>query len=240
MKVVLEGKMKSKKISLGYRMFVLSMIKNTISKYNEDYYNEMFFYEDKKTKKSKPFTFSVFFQDYKINKDYIDVNGNVKVVFSTPDLKLNMILFNGFMKMKEYGEFEKISVRISKERKVEGNEGIFKTLSPIYLKNSNGEAIELNDENYNKEFNYFANYILKCYRGYGLKQELSFVPMDMKKVVVKEEIKGFKEKTNKKYIYLNSYSGMFYLSGDKDDLNLLKELGVGSRRNSGFGSIDLI
>lgn len=240
MKVVLEGRMKNKRISIGYRMFILSMIKNTISKYDEDYYNEMFFYEDKKTKKSKPFTFSVFFQEYKINKEYIDVNGSVKIVFSTPDLKLNMILFNGFMKMQEYGEFEKISVKIIKERKVEGNDAILKTLSPIYLKNSNGKAIELDDENYNKEFNYFANYILKCYRGYGLKQELSLVPMDMKKIVVKEEIAAFKKITNKKYIYLNCYYGIFYLSGDKEDLNLLKELGVGARRNSGFGAIDLI
>ena len=59
-------------------------------------------------------------------------------------------------------------------------------------------------------------------------------------VIVKEEISGFKEKTNKKYIYFNSYSGVFHLRGDKDDLNLLKELGIGVRRNSGFGSIDLI
>ncbi|MCS4585970.1 hypothetical protein FZ990_12235 [Clostridium perfringens] len=42
------------------------------------------------------------------------------------------------------------------------------------------------------------------------------------------------------YILFNSYSGVFHLRGDKDDLNLLKELGIGGRRNSGFGSIDLI
>ena len=228
MKILVAGKMKNKKISLSYRMFILSMIKKIISDFDQSYFEEMFFYEGKKTKKTKPFTFSVFFKDYKINRDFVDVEGEVK------------ILFNGFMKMKEYGDFEKTSVRIEKERKVEENEAIFKTLSPIFIKDTNNKALEIEDENYNKELNYFANLSLKSFRGYGLKEELVFTPLKMKKVVVKEEISGFKEKTNKKYIYFNSYSGVFHLRGDKDDLNLLKELGIGVRRNSGFGSIDLI
>ena len=60
----------------------------------------------------------------------------------------------------------------------------------------------------------------------------------MKKIVVKEQIKGFKEKTGKEYIYIKAYSGIFKLIGNTEDLNLLKELGVGARR-SGFGNIDL-
>ncbi|HFD2030029.1 CRISPR-associated endoribonuclease Cas6 [Clostridium perfringens] len=240
MKILVSGKMKNKKISLSYRMFILSMIKNIISDFDQSYFEEMFFYEGKKTKKTKPFTFSVFFKDYKINKDFVEVEGEVKIVISTPDIKLNMVLFNGFMKMKEYGDFEKTSVRIEKERKVEENEAIFKTLSPIFIKDANNKALEIEDENYNKELNYFANLSIKSFRGYGLKEEIVFTPLKMKKVVVKEEISGFKEKTNKKYIYFNSYSGVFHLRGDKDDLNLLKELGLGCRRNSGLGSIDLI
>ncbi len=240
MKISIEGKMKNKKIPVAYRMFCLSMIKKIISDFDKSYFEEMFFYKGKKTKKTKPFTFSVFLNDYKVNKDFIDVNGRVKMIISTPDIKLNMILFNGFMNMKEYGDFEKTSVRIVNKRDVEGNEAIFKTLSPIFIKDCNNKVIEIEDENYEKELNYFSNLALKSYRGYGLKEKLKFYPINMTKVVVKEEINGFKEKTNKKYIYLNCYSGSFYLKGDKEDLNLLKELGVGGRRNSGFGSIDLV
>ena len=168
MKILVAGKMKNKKISLSYRMFILSMIKKIISDFDQSYFEEMFFYEGKKTKKTKPFTFSVFFKDYKINRDFVDVEGEVKIVISTPDIKLNMVLFNGFMKMKEYGDFEKTSVRIEKERKVEENEAIFKTLSPIFIKDANNKALEIEDENYNKELNYFANISIKSFRGYEI------------------------------------------------------------------------
>lgn len=238
MKISITGKMKDKKIGIGYRMFVLSMIKDVLSNHDKEYFDNMFFYEGKKSKAIKPFTFSVYFRDYKIDKEFIEVNGEVKIIISSADMKLNMILFNGFMGMKTYGDFIKSSVNIEKDRKIESNEVMLKTLSPIYIKDKNGNDLDVNDEIYNEEFNYFADLILRGYRGYGLNEKLEFTPLNMKKVVAKEEIRGFKDKTGKKYIYIKAYSGVFRLKGNIDDLYLLKELGVGARR-SGFGTIDL-
>lgn len=238
MKISVKGRMKENKISIGYRMFVLSMIKKILSDYDEEYFKSIFFYGNKKSKKIKPFTFSTFFRDYKINKDFIDVNGDVNIIISSADMKLMMILFNGFMNMKTYGDFIKLSVNVKNERKIVKDEAVFKTLSPIYIKDKNGNDLDVQDENYNDEFNYYADIILRSYRGYGLNKPLKFEPLDMRKTVVKEEIKGFKDKTGEKYIYIKAYLGIFKLSGNIDDLNLLKELGVGARR-SGFGNIDL-
>lgn len=239
MKISVTGRMKNNKIQIGYRMFVLSLLKKIISNYSQEYFNELFMYKGKKTKKIKPFTFSVFFRDYKVKTDFIEVNGDVKIIISSPDKKLMMILVSGFMNMKSYGEFIDITAKVEREKDVKDNVEIFKTLAPIYIKNSNNESLAIEDENYSKEFNYFADIILRNYRGYGLKKQLEFVPIKMKKVVVKEEIKSFSEETNKRYIYFNGYSGVFKLAGDIEDLNLLKALGVGARRSSGFGAIDI-
>ncbi|MGL4760834.1 MAG: CRISPR-associated endoribonuclease Cas6 [Sarcina sp.] len=238
MKISITGKMKEQKIGIGYRMFVLSMIKKVISDYDKDYFEDMFFYEGKKSKKIKPFTFSVFFRDYKINQDFIEVNGDVKIIISSADMKLNMILFNGFMGFNTHGDFIKSGVKIEKDRKIEDREVVMKTLSPIYLKGKDGKDLDITDESYNIEFNYFADLILRSYRGYGLNEKLEFIPLNMKKVVAKEEIGGFKDKTGKRFIYIKAYSGVFKLLGNTEDLNLLKELGVGARR-SGFGTIDI-
>lgn len=238
MKVSVVGKMKNKKIGIGYRMFVLSMIKKILSDYDKEYFESMFLYDGKKSKRIKPFTFSVYFKDYKIGTDFIEVNGEVKIIISSADMKFNMILFNGLMAMNKYGDFIKSSVNMEKNRKIENNEILMKTLSPIYIKGKDGKDLDINDESYNEEFNYFADLILRSYRGYGLNEKLEFTSLNMKKVVVKEEIQGFKEKTGKKFIYIKAYSGVFKLKGNIDDLGLLKELGVGARR-SGFGTIDL-
>ena len=239
MKISITGKMKEKQIPIGYRMFVLSMIKKILSDFDEEYFNNIFFHDGKKSKKIKPFTFSTFFRDYEINKNFIEVNGEVKIIISSADMKLIMILFNGFMNMKNYGDFIKLSVNVEKERKINKSEAIFKTLSPIYIKDKSGKDLDVEDEFYNKEFNYYADIILRSYRGYGLNKALEFIPLNTKKIVVKEQIKGFKEKTGKEYIYIKAYSGIFKLVGNTEDLNLLKELGVGARRSGGFGNIDL-
>lgn len=240
MKISVIGKMKNSRLPIGYRMFFTSLIKDSLSKSDKEYFDRIFFYKGKKSKKIKPFSFSVYLEDFKINSDFIEVNGDVKIIISSADMKFNILLFTALMGLNAYGEFIKKSVKMQDERMLESNEGVFKTLSPIYMKDKEGNPANIENENYNELFSYFADLILKSYRGYGLKEELSFIPLKMKKTVVKEQIDGFTIKTNKKFIYLNGYSGIFKLKGSTEDLNLLKELGVGCRRSTGFGNIDLI
>ena len=62
----------------------------------------------------------------------------------------------------------------------------------------------------------------------------------MRKKVVKEEIEGFKENTNKDIMYVNCYHGLFNLEGDIEDLNVLLKSGLGFRRSEGYGLFEII
>ena len=82
--------------------------------------------------------------------------------------------------------------------------------------------------------------ILNNYRGYGLKRELSFESLDMKKVVVKEPLRDFKKVTNREYQYVNAFKGKFELIGDIEDLNDIYKLGIGFKRGQAFGNLDVV
>lgn len=228
---------------LNYRVMIISMIKRSIEISDKEYFKELYFYEGKKNKKIKPFSFGVYFRDYIIKGDIVQVNGDISIIISTPDYNFGIALYNGLLRMEEYifnkYTFIKKKVSLEKESVVNSNKIILKTLSPIHIKDKNNKPIDIKSEEYSKELNYISNIILKTYRGYGLKEELEFTSIAMKKMVIKEKIKGFIENNNKEYIYINGYSGIFTLKGDVEDLQLLMQLGIGFRRSEGFGLIDL-
>ena len=155
-----------------------------------------------------------------------------------------MKIYNGFVKKKQYKykeyELKKIRVDLVKEKKITKEQVIFKTLSPICVKNKEGKFLDIDDNEYLKELNYVTNMILNNYRGYGLKRELSFESLDMKKVVVKEPLRDFKKVTNREYQYVNAFKGKFELIGDIEDLNDIYKLGIGFKRGQAFGNLDVV
>lgn len=238
---------KNKVFPLSYRMLVSSVIKKALELSDNEYYKELYYYEEKKNKKIKPFTFSVFFKDYQIEKDEVNLNGNGSIIISTCDYNLGINLYNGLLKLKSYSYkkesgYEIILEKIILEREKIINESrIFcKTLSPIHIKDKNNEVVGINEERFNEELNYICNLALNTFRGYGLKEKLYFMPVSMKKIVAKEKIEGFRKINNKEYIYIEGYKGNFYLEGNVEDLRILLQLGLGFRRSEGFGMIDLV
>ena len=57
---------------------------------------------------------------------------------------------------------------------------------------------------------------------------------------MKEDIRAFRENTNKPFYYVNSYAGKFVLEGDIADLKDVYVLGLGFKRNQGFGMIEVV
>lgn len=227
-------------IPLGYRMNFVSLIKKAIEIESKEEFEKLYYYKDKKNKKIKPFTFSVYINDFKIEKDIINVNGYINLIISTPSYNLGIVIYNGLLKLKKHNNLVIQKLSLEKEKAVTNNKEKFKTLSPIYIKDNENKVLTPWDSNFTKEFNYITNLLLESYRGFGLQEELIFTPINMKKVVVKEKIKGFIEETKKEVIFITAYSGIFELQGNIEDLNLLKQLGVGFRRSEGFGLIDLM
>lgn len=229
---------------LNYRIMITSMIKKAIEISDEQYFKELYIFEEKKNKKIKPFSFGVYFRNYVINSDIVQVNGEISIIISTPDYNFGIALYNGLLSMKEYSfnnkyTFIKRKVLLEKENIINNSKVNFKTLSPIHIKGKDNKPIDVSSNGYEEELNYISNILLNSYRGYGLKEKLTFNPINMKKMVIKEKIKDFMINCNKEYIYINAYSGIFALEGDIEDLQLLMQLGLGFRRSEGFGLIDL-
>ncbi|MBD7912071.1 CRISPR-associated endoribonuclease Cas6 [Clostridium cibarium] len=250
MRIRVVCKPKDRRFPLAYRMMISSLIKKSIETVDESYFREMYYYGEKKNKKIKPFTFSVFFNDYKIEKEEVMINGQVSIILSTSDYNFGIILYNGLLKLKSYFyknnetdsyEIDIQRVILEKEKLINDERILCKTLSPIHIKDKTNKPVSIESNEFVDGLNYISNIALETIRGEGLREELKFTPIkNIKKVVAKEEITDFKQITKKRYIYIEGYSGSFYLEGNIEDLRMLMQIGLGFRRSEGFGLIDLV
>lgn len=235
---------KTEEIPVAYNMMISSLIKNSIKSVDSEYYEKVYMYNNKKSKKSKNFCFAVTLSDFKLEGEIFKINDNVSVLISSPDIEFLIKLYNGLLKTNEfkYKDFILKRQRVIpvREKNVTGNEVLFRTLSPLYIRNKDNKTVSPDMEEFEEELNYVSNISLQNYRGFGLKQKLKFKPVIMEKQVVKEEISEFCEKSNKKYMFINAYKGEFILQGEMEDLNDIYKLGVSFRRNQGFGCIEPI
>jgi len=234
----------TKKFPRYYNVLGTSVIKEAIKKSSKDYFENLYYYNQKNNKASKNFTFSFFIKNYEIDNDKFLVKDRVVLYISTPDLELGLHIYNGIINTKtfKYKEYEMTRLKVSlvKEVNIVGEEAAFNTLSPICIKDNSGKFLDIDSLNYVSELNYIADLVLKNYRGYGLKRELEFENINLKKVVVKEDLREFKQVTNREYQFVNSYKGKFILRADNEDLNDIYKLGLGFKRGQGFGNIDVI
>ncbi|URZ03333.1 hypothetical protein CLAUR_033790 [Clostridium felsineum] len=236
---------KTERIPLAYHMMFISMIKEALKIEDEEYLNKLYYFEGKKNKKSKNFVFSVYLKDYQMDKSEIKINEVVEFNISSPDTEFMLKLYNGILKKKSFSykkiyNMDKLRISIQPEKNILQEEICFKTLSPIYIKNKDRQVVSPTNREYSKEFNYIQNMILKNYRGYGLKRNIEFTPVLMKEKVVKEHIEDFTNVSGRDTYYTQAYSGIFKLCGDASDLKDIYMLGVGFRRNQGFGMIEVV
>ncbi|WP_246517672.1 CRISPR-associated endoribonuclease Cas6 [Clostridium aciditolerans] len=224
-------------------MMICSLLKESLKKTNEEYFRKLYIYEDKKSKRTKNFTFSIYVKDYELQDGIFTVKDKITLNISTPDYECGINLYNALLNAKEFNyknyTLYKQSIKLIREKQITEEEVNFKTLSPIYIKDKNNNSLEPDYEDFEKELNYISDIVLKQYRGYGLKKDIHFTKVDMKRRVVKMDITDFKDKTNKDIMYLNAYNGVFKLCGDIEDLRDLYMLGIGFRRNEGLGMIEV-
>lgn len=236
---------KENKIPKSNRFMITSLIKKSIENSDKELFNEIYFFDnDKKNKKIKDFAFSVYLEDFELKEDFIFVK-RVKVIVTTANYNVGIAICNGIMSMKKFEYKNEYSLAVSsvkllQEKNITKNDVVLKTLSGIHIKDKENRPVDINSENFEKELNYIANLYLKVYRGYGLLKELKFEPISMKKVVVKEEIEGFKKSSGKNIMFINSYVGIFKLSGISEDLNILIQSGIGFRRSQGYGAVEIL
>jgi len=235
---------KTDKIPVAYQMMFVSLIKEALRASDQDYYEKLYKYKHVSNKQSKNFTFAVYVKDYDIAGEVFYIKDKVVFNISSPDLEFIIKLYNGLLKVKrfEYKEYllNRIRIDLVREKEITSSEVVFKTLSPICIKSKNNKYLRLEDKFYVDELNYIADIALCNYRGQGLRKKLRFVPINMRKTVVKEEIRDYEINTGNKYIFVHAYTGIFKLIGDVEDLKDLYALGISFMRNQGFGMVEVV
>ena len=235
----------TEEIPVGYHMMFVSLVKETLKRSDQELQDKLYNYDNNRSnKQSKDFNFAVHMQGFEKEEEVFKINDKVIFNFTTPDYELGIKFYNGLLNLKEF-EYDSFSLKksrinLTKEKEINSEEVKFKTLAPLCIKDENNQFLDLDDENYVKELNYIADIILKNYRGHGLKRKLDFEALNMEKVVVKQKIKEFTENTGRDYYFVNSFKGNFKLIGNSQDLQDLYMLGLGFKRNQGFGMLEVI
>jgi len=257
--------LKTDEMPLLYRHRIVSLIKEALTRSDKDY--KEFLYNGKV---SKQFTFSLMFnaKEFVNKKITIDRNfeiedkvalmkdGFVSMFVSSSDYRFMISLFTGLKKMGNfdfsYGDhmlvdnkhinLEIKSISVLNEKVIKKDFAVFKTMSPIVLEAIDDEPIIFSDNRFEKELNEVMDKILRSQtvRGFGLKRSLKFEYIKMSQRVIKHTLKDFREKTGKPIMYLTGNTGIFKLSGDPEDLNMIYKIGLGNRTGQGFGMLEVL
>ncbi|NWF52836.1 MAG: CRISPR-associated endoribonuclease Cas6 [Nitrospirae bacterium] len=258
---------RAEKLPILYRHRFMALIKEALEKSDADYKESL--YPDKNSEHSKvakPFCFSVSMPSGKTaKKEKIVIDEGVEIedtVFYFPqgkslsfyvsscDYQFMMCLYNGLLEIKAFDFGNGITLRLDRvfmlnEKKINGDEVVFKTNSPILIEDKDGKPLlpadsEISKSIFNEHFNAIHDRIVKDIRGEGLYRDMEFVPVKLKKQVVKHTLKGFREKTGKPYMTLTCFEGCFKLKGDPRDLQMLYQIGIGLRTGQGFGMVEVV
>ena len=237
MRLKLNFDLENEFLPIQYRKSVMSFIKLSLSEYDEQYYKK--YYNDKDTI-MKPYTFAMFFRSPKFENDRIIVKDKRLVLnISIADYETSVILYNAFnhQKNKKFS-LDKNSwilknINMSLDRKIDTEEITIKFMSPLVVRS----RLENKDYYYSYNDEEFKD-ILKI----NIKQQLKItdipinlvdsfdiVAINFKKIIVK-----FYEKK------IETTSGIFKISGNKQLLKYLYDAGMGSKRSSGFGMFQII
>ena len=263
MKLRLIFSVKGTRLPVIYRHRFVSLIKETLRRIDPDYKEALYPQEGSSTsKKAKHFTFNIALPpNRKIEKERFLVDDSTEVedlVFhfppdssmsmfiSSPDPRFITTIYNGLLKMKEFDFNNDLTLVLEKAfllktQKITTDEALFKTHAPVLIEDeAENPVLPFELERFQTHLNAIQDRLFKDIRGYGLKRELGFTPIKLKKQVVKHTFKGFREQTGKPFMVLTCFEGIFRLSGAPEDLQLLYEAGMGLRRGQGFGMLELL
>lgn len=226
---------KVSELPVGYRMGIVSIIKECLRLSDEMYFKQIYGNQ----LRTKPFVFAPYLVNFRINGDRFLLD-QLRVTFSSPDHEFLLHFYNGLQQKKQFvykdNKLIRQTVHMLSESTINESSIVFRTQSPLLVEDQEGKPLAPTSPEYNFHFSYLANMILYEYRGQGLLTPLIIEPLCMKKVVIKETNHDFEARFGEaKYLFYTGYQGLFRLIGDPTDLQLLYQLGISKRRNQGFG-----
>lgn len=239
MRLLLEFQLEENTISLEYRKFFLHFLKDSLSNANGGkYYNQ--FYNGTE---SKNFTFAIFFDKPKFQKDEIVLKSNrVKMLFSTSDKMTGLLFYSSFLeRKKKVYQMEKgntiqlLAVRNLREQEIGANQILVKTNAPLVIRRHTRE--ENKDFYYSFEREEFLQEAKQSMKRQLLQagfieeviENVNLQPVKCRKVIVTHY--GCKIETT---------IGTFLLEGNKSVLSYFLQTGIGARKSEGFGMLELL
>lgn len=237
MRFRLNLKLENKCLPVQYRKNILSFMKLSLSKYNEEYYKKL--YNEKDTI-IKPYTFAVFFNKPVFNGEEIIIEDKkFNINFSVSDYEIGVALCNAFNHQKNVkfsinnNSWTLENIVMLNEKKVDTESLKIKFLSPLVVRSRENE----------KDYYYsYANPEFEEILKINIKEQLKITDISQ------ETVETFNIKAiNEKKVIIKFYEkkmecsiGTFEISGDKELLKTIYQMGLGSRRSSGFGMFEIV
>ncbi|MGP1371050.1 MAG: CRISPR-associated endoribonuclease Cas6 [Eggerthia catenaformis] len=236
MKYTIKMQLKEAVFKSDYRRTIISFFKKSISLYqNGIFYSEL--YSNGAIKKS--LVWSIGFKNPQFNKDIIKLDDTTFVItLKISDPETALIYYSSLLEMKNIefplslgNSMQLKSIEMSRETIIKDNFAIFKVLSPICLKkhinNSKDWYVSIGDDDFACELERKLMEDLP-YHEEKIKS-LMFHFDDLRKIVVRAY--GLK---------IPATIGTFAVKGDAEILNHILKNGIGSKKNSGFGLVEII
>lgn len=229
--------LEKEKIPVQYRKTIISYIKHSLEEYDSKYYQK--YYNEKDTI-IKPYTFSTYYKQQKIENDQMILKDkNLELNISTGDYETGIILYNSFNKQKHKkyslnnNSMTLENITMTKEKEITTEKITIKFQAPLCVRSRENNK----DYYYSYENDKFEE-ILKI----NIKEQLKITdipteivdtftikPINAKKVLIK-----FYEKC------IECSTGIFEVNGNKELLNYLYQMGMGSRHSAGFGMFQIL
>lgn len=229
-------------ISKDKNRIILSIIKGCYSSYNKEYYNSL--YENTQNK-IKDFTFSLNLGDCEFLKEEILIpSKKIYLNFSAYNYEDGIMFYNSILhnKGKKYpinnNTFIIGRIVLVKEKVIYSNEVTFKTMSPIVVREHNGDNKKtwyhsLCTEKGQAVFLENLKYQIRDVFGERVLYDLDYLSVEI--------LEGHKDVKVKNYgIAVLSNIVKIKIKAQPYILDYLYKAGLGSKRGSGFGMVDIV
>ncbi|MFA5524653.1 MAG: CRISPR-associated endoribonuclease Cas6 [Tissierellales bacterium] len=221
---------------------ILSILKNCFSTYSKEYYNSL--YEETKNK-AKDFTFSLFMNNCKFLKEEINVpDKKIYLNFSTYNYEDGIMFYNSFLTSKgknfpvKNNSITIGKINLRREKTIFSNEVVFKTMSPIVVREHNGDN---NKTWYHSLSSQKGQIVFMENLRYQLKEAFGErVEFDFKDINVDISIDNREVKIKNYGIEVLSNIAKIRIQAQPYILDYLYKAGIGSKRGSGFGMVDIL
>lgn len=220
---------------------ILSLLKHNFSSYDRGYYEEL--YADSQNM-MKSYTFSLYMGKCKFLRDEILVpEKKIILNFTTYDMRDGIMFYNSFLKNKgKLYSIKNNNLKISRitfqrEKIIMNDEVIFTTLSPISVREHNGDNKKtwyhtLSEEKGKEVF--IKNLRFQLLKQFGDERTLDIHEIEF-------EVLSNKEVKIKNYdIEVVGNICKLKIKAKPYILDYLYKAGIGSMRSSGFGMVDIV